>query len=369
LIPFLDLRGSYGELKDEIDAAVDRALSSGRYIGGPEVEAFEAEFAAYCGARHGVGVGCGLDALYLALLAMEVGPGDEVIVASNTHISNWLAVSRTGARPVPVEPDPATHNMDPSRLEAAITERTRVILPTHLYGQPADLGPLLDLARRRGLRVLEDAAQAQGAAYRGQRIGSHGDAVAWSFYPSKNLGAFGDAGAVTTNDQEIAARVGALRNYGSKVRDVHMMRGVNSRLDPVQAAVLRVKLRVLDAWNTRRARVAERYSRALDGVAGIDLPQVPDWASPAWHLFVVTAQDRDGLADGLRAAGVETLVHYPTPPHLQPAYADLGISQGSLPIAERLARQVLSLPVGPHLSDDQVDIIVKAIRTTASPQA
>ena len=251
---------SYRELKPEIDAAVSRVLESGWYILGPEVEAFEAEWAAYCDAKHAVGLANGLDALTLALRALDIGPGDEVIVPSNTYIATWLAVSGVGATPVPVEPDEATHNIDPARIEAAITSRTRALLPVHLYGQPADMDPILDIAKRHGLRVIEDAAQAHGARYKGKRIGAHGDIVCWSFYPGKNLGALGDAGAITTNDTALAERVALLRNYGSRQKYVNEEAGVNSRLDPIQAAVLRVKLGVLDEWTERRRAVATAYT-------------------------------------------------------------------------------------------------------------
>lgn len=354
VVPFLDLRAAYRELKAEIDAAVARVLDSGWYILGQEVEAFEAEYAAYCGAQHCVGVANGLDALHLALLAMEVGPGDEVIVPSNTYIATWLAVSQCGATPVPVEPDPATYNLDPQRIEAAITPRTKVILPVHLYGLPADLDPILAIAQRHGLRVLEDAAQAHGARYKGQRIGAHGDAVAWSFYPGKNLGALGDAGAVTTNDPQLADRIRVLRNYGSRVKYVNEVQGWNSRLDPLQAAILRVKLAHLDEWNARRAEIAALYLRELAD-CGVVLPQVPDWAQPVWHLFVVRHPRRDDFQQRLAQAGVQTLIHYPIPPHRQAAYAGLGIAPGTLPIAERLAAEVLSLPMGPHLSSAQAE--------------
>jgi dTDP-4-amino-4,6-dideoxygalactose transaminase len=364
-IPFLDLKSGYLELEDEIDAAMRRVAGSGWYIGGPEVDAFETDFAGYCGAKHCIGVGNGLDALQLALRAMDVGPGDEVIVSSNTFIATLLAVTMAGATPVLVEPDPATHNLDPARIEAAITPRTRVILPTHLYGQPADLDPILDLAGRYGLTVLEDAAQAHGARYKGRRIGAHGTAVAWSFYPGKNLGAMGDAGAVTTEDPVLADRIRTLGNYGSRRKYVNEVRGVNSRLDPLQAAILAVKLRHLDAWATRRQRIAALY---LDGLAGtgLILPHVPNWADPAWHLFVVQAADRDGLAAALAAQGVQTLVHYPVAPHRQQAYADLDLNEGAFPVAERLAGEVLSLPIGPHLSVEQAERVVAAIRHHAS---
>jgi len=362
-VPFLDLRAPYVELKQEIDTAIARVLDSGWYILGPEVEAFESEFADHCEAGHAVGVANGLDALHLALRAMDVGAGDEVIVPSNTYIATWLAVSQCGATPVPVEPDPATHNIDSTLIEAAITPRTRVILPVHLYGQPADLDPILAIARRHGLRVLEDAAQAHGARYKGKRIGAHGDAVAWSFYPGKNLGALGDGGAVTTNDPTLAERLRVLRNYGSRVKYVNEMQGWNSRLDPLQAAVLRVKLSRLDEWNERRRVVARSYQ---EGLADCDivLPQVPAWAEPVWHLFVIQHPERDELQARLGQAGVETLIHYPIPPHRQAAYAKLGLNQsGAFPIATSMANQVLSLPVGPHQSAEASARIIDAVRT------
>lgn len=367
-VPFLDLQAAYVELRAEIDEAVARVLAAGWYVGGPEVAAFEDAFANYCGAGHCVGVGNGLDALHLALRAMDVGPEDEVIVAGNSYIATVLAVSIVGATPVLVEPDPRTHNLDAARVEAAITKRTRALLPTHLYGQPADLDPLLDLARRHGLRLLEDAAQAHGSRYKGRRVGAHGDAVAWSFYPSKNLGAAGDAGAVTTNDPVLAERIRILGNYGSHQRYVNEIRGVNSRLDPLQAAVLSVKLRHLDEWNGRRARLAERYRTALT-TSGLELPYVPEWADPAWHLFVVQADGRDALQARLAEAGVQTLIHYPIPPHRQQAYTDLRMPDDALPIAERLAGRVLSLPIGPHLSDEQLEAVVSAADPAARSRA
>lgn len=364
-IPFLDLKAAYLELKPEIDAAVARVLDSGWYILGEEVEAFEEEFARYCGSRHCVGLANGLDALHLALRVLDVGPGDEVIVPSNTYIATWLAVSQCGATPVPVEPDPLTHNLDPARIAAAITPRTRVLLPVHLYGQPADLDPIIALARQHGLRVLEDAAQAHGARYRGQRIGAHGDLVAWSFYPGKNLGALGDAGAVTTNDTALAERLRVLRNYGSRVKYVNDEAGWNSRLDPLQAAALRVKLRHLDKWNARRVAIAAAYDAAL---AGLDLvrPQVPDWADPVWHLYVVQTERRGHVQCELATRGIGSLIHYPIPPHRQRAYATAGIAAGSLPIAESLADRVLSLPIGPQFALHAVDTVAAALRAAAN---
>lgn len=358
MIPFLDLGAAYRELKPEIDAAVTRVLESGWYILGPEVEGFEAEWANYCGAGYSVGVANGLDALTLALRSLDIGPGDEVIVPSNTYIATWLAVSSVGAKPVPVEPDPNTYNIDITRIEAAITPRTRALLPVHLYGQPADLDPIMDIARRHGLRVIEDAAQAHGALYKGQRIGAHGDMVCWSFYPGKNLGALGDAGAVTTNDAELAERVALLRNYGSAEKYVNVEAGVNSRLDPVQAAILRVKLKVLDNWNERRRAIAAAYTKNLTN-SGLILPSVPDWADPVWHLYVVRSYKRDALQGQLSGARIGTLIHYPIPPHMQTAYAELGISPSELPLAQKLADEVLSLPIGPQLALDDADRVVR----------
>lgn len=359
-VPFLDLRAAYEELRGEIDAAVSRVTASGYYLLGPEIEAFESEYAAYTGAAHCVGVGNGLDALQLALRAMDVGPGDEVIVPSNTYVATWLAVTYSGATPVPVEPDPRTCNLDPARVADAVTPRTRAVVPVHLYGQPADMAPLLEIARERGLRVLEDAAQAQGARYRGRRVGAMGDVVAWSFYPGKNLGALGDAGAVTTDDPVLAERIRMLRNYGSRVKYVNEEQGFNSRLDEVQAAVLRVKLARLDEWNARRARLAALYREALAGTE-LTLPHVPEWADPVWHLFVVRSARRDALQRHLAERGIGTLIHYPIPPHLQGAYRGLGFGEGSFPVSEAIHREVLSLPIGPHLAEADAARVAAAV--------
>ena len=368
MVPFLDVGAGYRELKAEIDQAVHRVLDSGWYILGDEVEAFEREYAAYLGASYCVGVGNGLDALRLALMALDVGPGDEVIVPSNTYIATWLAVSECGARVVPVEPLEGTFNLDPARLEDAITERTRVILPVHLYGQPADLRGIYEVARRHSLRVVEDAAQAHGAALHGRRVGHAADIVAWSFYPGKNLGALGDAGAITTDDAAVAERVRRLRNYGSTTKYVNEEIGINSRLDPMQAAVLRVKLEHLDEWNRRRQRLAARY---LDGLAGtgLRLPDVMAGAEPVWHVFVVRSGYRDELRQFLRDVGIGTVIHYPVPPHLQQAYAPLGYARGAFPIAERIHDEVLSLPIGPHLSDADQDGVIEAVRTWSAGRA
>lgn len=365
MIPFLDLKAPYLELKAELDEAIARVVSSGWFIGGSEVDQFEADYSQYCGVNHTVGVANGLDALHLTLRAMDVGPGDEVIVPSNTYIATWLAVSQCGATPVPVEPDERTFNINPALIEAAITLRTKVILPVHLYGQPADMDPILNIARKHGLRVLEDGAQAHGARYKGQRLGAHGDAVAWSFYPGKNLGGMGDGGAVTTNDPQIADRIRVLRNYGSRVKYVNEVQGYNSRLDPLQAAILRVKLTHLDMWNARRADLALRYQQGLTG-CGLTLPYVPDWAEPAWHLYVVKHPQREALQRTLTEAGVGTLIHYPIPPHRQQAYVQEGWPAGSLPLAECMADEVLSLPMGPHLSHDDLEQVIVALHANVT---
>jgi dTDP-4-amino-4,6-dideoxygalactose transaminase len=359
-VPFLDFAGPYEELKKELDEAYLRFMRSAWYVLGKEVEGFEQEFADYCGVKYCVGVGNGLEALHLILRAYEIGEGDEVIVPSNTYIATWLAVSYAGATPVPVEPDPGTFNMDPDRIEAAITPRTRAIMPVHLYGQPADMDPIVQIAHRRGLKVVEDNAQAQGARYKGRRTGSLGDAAGNSFYPSKNLGAFGDAGAVTTNDSRLADKINMLRNYGSKQKYYNELKGYNSRLDELQAALLRVKLRKLDEWNMRRTRVAEKYLDGLGGVADLSLPFVPTWAEPAWHIFVVRNAKRDTLQRRLAETGVGTLIHYPVPPHLSGAYAYAGMARATLPLAEDLAGTVLSLPIGPHLADSQSSFVIEA---------
>jgi dTDP-4-amino-4,6-dideoxygalactose transaminase len=368
-IPSLNLAGAYAELRDEIDNAARRVLTSGQFILGPDVAAFEEEFAAYCEARHAIGVGNGLDALRLILLGYGIGQGDEVIVPSNTFIATWLAVSQAGATPAPVEPDPETHNITAEAAEAAITPSTRAIMPVHLYGQPADMDGLMELGRARGIPVVEDAAQAHGARCKGRRAGGLGDAAGFSFYPGKNLGAMGDAGAVTTNDDALAERVRALRNYGSKVKYHHDLPGLNSRLDSLQAAVLRIKLRYLDDWNERRRAAAARYLERLAGVEGLVLPAVAEWAEPVWHLFVVRHPQRDALQKRLSEAGVDTIIHYPIPPHLGGAYA-AEFAGARLPVAERLADEVLSLPMGPHLPLDDAERVAAAVRQAiGAPEA
>lgn len=364
-VPFLDLQASYREIQPQLDAAALRVLGSGWYIGGREVENFEQAFASYCEVAHCVAVANGLEALQLALRAAGVQPGDEVIVPAHTFIATWLAVTECGAIPVPVDVDPDTYTLDASRLAAAFTARTTAVVPVHLYGLPADLDAIIQVCADNGVAVVEDAAQVHGARYRQRRIGGHGIAAAWSFYPGKNLGAFGDAGAVTTNDAAVATRLRLLRNYGSSVRYVHELLGRNSRLDPIQAALLAVKLQYLDTWNGRRKNIAARYLTELVGT-GLKLPVVPDWAEPVWHLFCVRHPRRDAFCEALRAAGVETLIHYPTPPHLQAAYADLGIPRGAFPVAEETSSTVVSLPIGPAMSEEQVDAVIAAVRTATA---
>lgn len=361
MIPVLDLKAAYLELKSELDEAVARVFDSGWYIGGEEVAAFESEYASYVLAERCVGVGNGLDALVLSLRALDIGTGDEVIVPANTYIASWLAVSMCGATPVPVEPDPATHCIDPSRVADAVTRATKAIMAVHLYGHPADLKSLKSVCDKHGLKLVEDAAQAHGAEIDGSPIGAFGDAVAWSFYPGKNLGAFGDAGAVTTNDHKLAARITLLRNYGSAAKYVNIEKGVNSRLDPVQAAALRVKLPRLAEWNARRDNIARRYTEGFASLP-IGLPNIAEGIRHAWHLYVVTTPYRNLLQSHLAEVGIGTLIHYPIPPFRQAAYCEFNAQASRWPIADRLSREVLSLPMGPHLGSDDVDSVIEAVR-------
>ena len=352
-IPFLDLRSYYDELQAPLDEAYHRVMHSGWYIHGEEVAAFEREFAEYCNAKHCIGVGNGLDALHMLLRAYEIGEGDEVIVPSNTFIATWLAVSHAGAIPVAVEPDLETYNIDPSLIEAAITPKTKAIIVVHLYGQPADMDPIMLLAETYGLKVIEDAAQAHGARYKGRRVGSLGHAAAFSFYPGKNLGAFGDGGAVTCHDDKIAEKVRMLGNYGSKVKYSHDLIGYNSRLDELQAALLRVKLRCLDDWNNLRRKAASEYLGEISNKY-LCMPFVPEWAEPVWHLFVVRCKQRDELQDFLHQNGIGTMIHYPIPAHLSKAYAEKYSRTVLLPRCEMMAKEVLSLPIYPNVSTNAV---------------
>jgi dTDP-4-amino-4,6-dideoxygalactose transaminase len=361
-IPIGDLKRQYEAIKPELDAAAARVLASGWYILGPEVRAFEAAFAAYCGVGHAVGVGNGTEALYLALVALGIGPGDEVITVANAAVYEPLTILQAGARPVFVDVDEQSHTMEPELLEAAITARTKAIMPVHLYGRMADMPAIMDVARRHGLPVIEDAAQAHGAALAGQKAGGIGACGCFSFYPSKNLGALGDGGAIVTDDAELAAKLRRLREYGWKERYYTTdPNGINSRLDELQAALLHVKLGYLDEWNARRRAIARRYNELLAGT-GLGLPDLLD-ERYIGHLYVVRAPDRDRLQARLRERGVGTAVHYPLPAHLQPVYADLALAApGSLPVTERLAGEVLSLPIYPELTDAEVDAVAAAVR-------
>lgn len=360
-VPILDLKPAYEELRTELDAAYHRVMESGWVLLGKELEAFESEYAASIGVKHCIGVANGLEAMQLVLMAREIGPGDEIIVPSHGYIATYLAVTHSGATPVPCEPDPLTYNLDPQRIEALITPRTKAILPIHLYGQTADMAAINAIAARHGLFVLEDAAQSHGARCHGKEAGALGHAAGVSFYPSKNLGALADAGAVTTNDDALADRVRHLRNYGSRVRYHHEYAGMNSRLSELQAAFLRAKLPRLAEWNARRVALAAIYLKRLRGLGDLVLPQVPAWSEPVWHLFVVRSQRRDALQKHLAAQGVGTQVHYPIPPHLSGAYAKSGWKRGDFPLAERYADEVLSLPIGPHIGAAQVDFVCDAI--------
>ena len=364
-IPFLDLSAVRTEIGAELDAAVERVARSGWYLLGPELEAFEAEFAEYCGVRHCVGVGSGMSAIELALRAAGIGPGDEVIVPAYTWVATWLAVSAVGAVPVGVDVEESTYNLDPDLIAAAITERTAAIVPVHLRGQPAAMEAIGELARAHGLLVLEDAAQAHGARYRGRRVGGLGDAAAFSFYPAKNLGAFGDGGAITTDDGELAAKARLLRNYGMRDRYEVEAAGVNSRLAEIQAAVLRVKLPRLDPWNETRRALAARYVEALGDLDSIAIPTAGPEAEPVWHLFVVGHADREACVEGLAERGVEALVHYPVLPHASGAYADGSYTASDLPVSERLASRALSLPLHPHLDPADADRVAAAVREVA----
>ncbi|MFQ5890806.1 MAG: DegT/DnrJ/EryC1/StrS family aminotransferase [Gemmatimonadota bacterium] len=369
MIELADLKAQYAALRSDIDAAVSRVLASGRYVSGPEVERFERAFAEWCRVSHAVAVGSGTDALRLALVAAGVGPqgpsaGDgapEVVTSPFSFAATCEAIGQAGARPVFADVDPETLNLDPGRVEQALTPRTKAILPVHLYGHPADMEPLLSIARRHGIAVIEDACQAHGALYRGRPVGSFGEAGCFSFYPTKNLGACGDGGMLTTSRGEIAGRARRLRDHGQSGKYVHVEEGTTARLDEIQAAVLGVKLGRLGAWNDRRRSLAGRYRRGLEG-APVSLPVERPWARHVYHLFTVRVHARDRVREGLRERGVPSGVHYPVPLHLQPANAALGYGPGRFPEAERAAREVLSLPLFPEMTDDQVDRVCEALR-------
>jgi dTDP-4-amino-4,6-dideoxygalactose transaminase len=365
MVPFVDLKAQYRVIKQEIDAAITGVVESAHFVLGPEVEAFESEFAAYLGVRHCIGVNSGTAAVQLALMAAGIGAGDEVIVPANSFFASAEAVSTAGATPVFVDADPVSYTIDVGQVEGAITDRTRAILPVHLYGQPADLDPVLEIAERHQLLVIEDAAQAHGAEYKGRRVGGFGQAGCFSFYPGKNLGAYGEAGAVVTNDEEIAKLARLLRDHGSARKYQHDLIGYNFRLEAIQGAVLRVKLRHLDHWNQLRRDRADRYNNLLRDTDLI-LPREQSFARHIYHLYVVQSECRDNLQQKLAAAGVQTVMHYPIPIHLQPAYQSLGYAEGAFPETEKLCRRVLSLPMFPELSDAQQDEVMQAIKHALS---
>lgn len=362
-VPFLELKATYDELKPEMDAAYHRVMDSGWYIFGREIEAFESEYAQSVGVRHCIGVANGLEALQLSLQAAGIGPGDEVIVPSHSYIASWLAVSQVGATLVPSEPVNGLYALDPANVEACVTPRSRAIMPVHLYGHVGDMDALRAVAKKHQLLLIEDGAQSHGALCRGRQAGSLSDIAGISFYPSKNLGAFGDAGAVLTSDDALAEKIRHLRNYGSKVRYHNEYKGMNSRLSELQAAFLRAKLPKLAEWNQRRIRLAGRYNEGLAGIGDLRLHPVPPWSAPVWHLYVVRTRQRDALQAFLARREIATQIHYPIPPHLSGAYHDLGWKRGTFPIAERYADELLSLPIGPHHTTAQIEHVIEAVRS------
>ncbi|SMB89413.1 DegT/DnrJ/EryC1/StrS aminotransferase [Hymenobacter roseosalivarius DSM 11622] len=360
-VPFLSFAPQHDPLREQILAAIAAVYDKQWYVLGDQVKAFEAAYADFNQVRHCVGVANGLDALHLSLVALNAGPGDEVLVPSNTYIATWLAISFVGATPVPVEPNPATYNIDPARLEAAITPRTKGIMPVHLYGQACEMGPIMEVARRHGLWVVEDNAQAQGATWQRSVTGSFGDVNGTSFYPGKNLGALGDAGAITTNDDALGGKIRTLRNYGSQKKYYNEVIGYNSRLDELQAAVLSVKLPHLMEWTQQRQAIAALYNQHLAGLGDLVLPTVARGATHVYHLYVVRTAHRDALQQHLQEQGIGTLIHYPVPPHRQQAYEHLGIREGVYPIAEALARTSLSLPMWPGMQGEEVAAVAAAV--------
>jgi dTDP-4-amino-4,6-dideoxygalactose transaminase len=364
-VPYLDLKAQYQSIKPEIDAAIARVLDSCQFVLGSEVAGFEQDFAAYCGAGECIALNSGTSALHLAFLAAGVGPGDEVITVPFTFVASVAAVTYAGARPVLVDIDPRSFTMDPSAVEAAITPRTKAILPVHLYGQPADMDPIMAIARRHGLVVIEDAAQAHGAKYKGRRVGSIGDMACFSFYPGKNLGAYGEGGAVTTSNAEYARTIRMLRDWGQDRKYNHLLRGFNYRMEGFQGAILRVKLRHLDAWTEARRAVVSQYNRLLADSC-VERPTEMSWARHVYHVYTLRTDDRDSLQASLNAEGIQTGIHYPVPVHLQPAYADLGYGQGAFPQSEKAAGKVLSLPMYPEMTDDQIQKVSQALTGLAA---
>lgn len=366
MIPFLDLKSINIRQREQFHLALDAVLDSGWLILGQQTESFEKEFAHFCNAKHCVGVANGLDALRLVLKAWDIGPGDEVIVPSNTYIATWLAVSQVGATPVPVEPELKTYNINSEMIEDAITPQTRAIIPVHLYGQSANMEAIMKIASNFNLKVLEDAAQAHGALFNGAKVGSLGDAAAFSFYPGKNLGALGDAGAITTNDIKLAEKLRVLRNYGSRIKYQHEIQGYNCRLDELQSAFLRAKLPLLESDNSRRNEIAKKYILGLRDLSNLVLPTVEEGSKHVWHLFVVRSSKRDLLQKRLLELGVVTMIHYPIAPHMQSAYSSFKDHLGMMPKSELIHREVLSLPMGPTISDEEVDRVINAVRLAVS---
>jgi dTDP-4-amino-4,6-dideoxygalactose transaminase len=360
-VPYLDLKAQYRSIKPEIDTAIARVLESGQFVLGAEVAEFEREFAAYCGTAECIALNSGTSALHLALLAAGVGPGDEVITVPFTFVASVAAVCYTGARPVLVDIDPRSFTLNPAAIEAAITPRTKAIMPVHLYGQPADMDPIMDVARRHGLIVIEDAAQAHGAKYKGRPVGGIGDMACFSFYPGKNLGAYGEGGAVTSNNAEYARTIRMLRDWGQDRKYHHVLRGFNYRMEAFQGAILRVKLRHLEQWTETRRGIVGKYNQLLAD-SGVETPKEMPWARHVYHVYTVRSDDRDSLQQALQAAGIQSSIHYPVPAHLQPAYADLGYARGSLPQSEKAAAEVLSLPLYPEMTDAQLEAVSRVVQ-------
>jgi len=364
-VPYLDLKAQYQSIKPEIDAAIARVLDSCQFVLGAEVAGFEQEYAAYCGTAECIALNSGTSALHLALLAAGVGPGDEVITVPFTFVASIAAVLYAGARPVLVDIDPRSFTMDPAAIENLITPRTKAILPVHLYGQSADMDPIMEVARRHGLVVIEDAAQAHGAKYKGRPVGSIGDLGCFSFYPTKNLGAYGEGGAVTTNNSDYAKTIRALRDWGQDRKYFHVLRGYNYRMEGFQGAILRVKLRHLEKWTEGRRAIVAKYNQLLEG-SGVECPTEMPWARHVYHVYTLRTDDRDGIKAALHAEGIQTAVHYAVPAHLQPAYADLGYSRGDMPESERAAGEVLSLPLYPDLTDNQIQSVSEVLTSLAT---
>jgi len=363
-IPYLDLKAQYRSIKPEIDSAISKVLESSEFVLGSEVAAFEREFAAYCGTSECIALNSGTSALHLALLAAGVGANDEVITVPFTFVASVAAILYAGARPVLVDIDPRSFTLDPAAIEAAITSRTKAIMPVHLYGQPADMDPIMEVARRHGLAVIEDAAQAHGAKYNGRDVGSIGDMACFSFYPTKNLGAYGEGGAITTDNAEYAKKVRMLRDWGQDRKYHHLLRGYNYRMEGLQGAILRIKLRYLERWTEARRAIAKQYDRLLAD-CGVLLPSEMPWARHVYHVYTLRTENRDGLQQALAAEGIQTAIHYAEPAHLQPAYSDLGYSRGTFPNSEAAAEQVLSLPIYPELSEEAVLEVARAVKKAA----